>query len=102
MLEQSPVNVISEGGSGMIVKCPAHIFKQLEDGCSGYGDLSGEVDTFVYSVMENGTWLGDADMSWCVDIECEHKKLFLIYEDHEAWGLGHACEIRVVKSLDDL
>jgi len=51
-------------------------------------------------------WLGIPilflDMSWCEEIECEHKKLFLIYEDHEAWGLGHACKIRVVKSLDDL
>ena len=91
-----------EEGSDMIGECPADIFKQLEDGCGGYIDLSGEVKTFVYRVMENGTWLADSDMSWCVEIECKHKKLFLIYEDHEAWGLGHACEIRVVKSLDDL
>ena len=86
----------------MIVECPADIFKQLEDGCGGYVDLSGDVGTFVYSALGNGTWLGDSDMSWCEEIECEHKKLFLIYEDHEAWGLGHACKIRVVQSLDDL
>ena len=47
----------------MIVECPADIFKQLEDGCGGYVDLSGEVETFVYSALGNGTWLGDADMS---------------------------------------
>ena len=28
----------------MIVECPADIFKQLEDGCGGYVDLSGEVE----------------------------------------------------------
>ena len=86
----------------MIVECPADIFKQFEDGCGGYVDLSGDIWTFVYSAMENGNWLGDSDMSWCVDIECEHKKLFLIYEDSDAWTLGHACKILVVKSLDDL
>ena len=86
----------------MIVKCPAHIFKQLEDCCGGYVDLSGEVETFVYSALGNGTWLGDSDMSWCEEIQCEHKKLFLIYDDPEAWALGHASKIRVVKSLDDL
>ena len=57
----------------MIVECPAEIFKQLEDGCGGYVDLSGEVGTFVYSALGNGTWLGDSDMSWCEEIECEHK-----------------------------
>jgi len=53
----------------MIVECPADIFKQLEDGCGGYVDLSGEVETFVYSALRNGTWLGDSDMSWCEEIE---------------------------------
>ena len=86
----------------MSVECPAHIFKQLEDGCGGYVDLSGEMKTFVYSAQVSGTWLGDADMSWCEEIKCEHKKLFLIYEDSDAWTLGHACKILVVKSLDDL
>ena len=86
----------------MIVECPAHIFKQFTDGCGGYVDLSGEVETFVYCALGNGTWLGDSDMSWCEEIECEDKKLFLIYEDSDAWTLGHACKILVVKSLDDL
>jgi hypothetical protein len=85
----------------MSVECPAHIFKQLEDGCGGYVDLSGEMKTFVYSAQGSGTWLGDADMSWCEEIECEDKKLFLIYDDPEASALGHACKIHVVKSLDD-
>jgi len=84
----------------MSVECPADIFKQLEDGCGGYVDLSGEAKTFSYGALHDGTWLGDSDMSWCVGIECEHKKLFLIYDDHEEWGLGHGYQVRVVKSLD--
>tara|TARA_B100000795_G_scaffold202913_1_gene156624 strand:- start:588 stop:848 length:261 start_codon:yes stop_codon:yes gene_type:complete len=86
----------------MSVECPVKIFKQLEDGCGDYVDLAGDVRKFVYRVQGNGTWLGDSDMSWCEEIECEHKKLFLIYDDPEAWALGHASKIRVVKSLDDL
>ena len=86
----------------MIVECPADIFKQLEDGCGGYVDLSGDVKKFAYGAQQHGTWLGDSDMSWCVEIECDHKKLFLIYDDHEAWGLGYGCRVQVVKSLDDL
>ena len=53
----------------MIVECPADIFIQLEDAYGGYVDLSGEVETFVYSALGNRTWLGDSDMSWCEEIE---------------------------------
>ena len=64
------IGCVLKGEKHMIVECPADIFKQLEDGCGGYVDLSGEVNTFVYSVMENGTWLGDSSTS-CAEIKCE-------------------------------
>ena len=51
---------------------------------------------------EVGRGWGDANMSWCLDIEREHKMLFLIYDDTEAWVLGHACKVLLVKSLNDL
>ena len=38
-----------------------------------------------------------------VEIESKDgKKLSLIYTDIDSWGLGHADDILVVKSLDDL
>ena len=40
--------------------------------------------------------------SFCMEIESNHKKLFLSYDDPEAWALGHACKMLIVKSLDDL
>jgi len=86
----------------MSVKCPADIFKQFEDGCGGYVDLSEEGKAFSYSALHDMTWLGDSATSFCVEIASSHKKLFLIYEDPESWGLGHGYQVRVIKSLDEL
>jgi hypothetical protein len=38
----------------------------------------------------------------CVEIECNSKKLFLIYFDSDSWALGHGDSVLVVKSLAQL
>ena len=44
---------------------------------------------------------GTADVT-CVEIESNGVTLFLIYEDADAWALGHGDSVLVVKSLDEL
>ena len=44
---------------------------------------------------------GTADVT-CVEIEFYGVTLFLIYEDADAWALGHGDSVLVVKSLDEL
>ncbi len=44
---------------------------------------------------------GTADVT-CVEIEFNGVTLFLIYEDADAWALGHGDSVLVVKSLDEL
>ena len=36
------------------------------------------------------------------EIECENKRLFLIFHDSDGWALGHCDNVFVVKSLEDL
>ena len=86
----------------MSVECPADVFKQFEDGCGSYVSPSEKGTAFLYDALDDMEWLGDSATSFCVEIESEHKKLFLIYEDPEEWGLGHGYQVRVIKSLDEL
>jgi hypothetical protein len=46
--------------------------------------------------------LCDVESTWCVDIECDSKILYLIYLDSDAWVLGWGNSVLVLKSLDDL
>ena len=86
----------------MSVECPEEIFQQLKEGCGGDVELQGEISSFVYDALFDVESLGDSAGSFCVEIHSNNKKLFLIYEDPDAFGLGHADKIKVVKSLDNL
>ena len=66
----------------MIVECPADIFKQFEDGCGGYVDLSGEVKTFVYQARSEGEYVGLIGAPDIVDLD---DKSFNNWKHFESW-----------------
>ena len=52
----------------------------------------------VISNTEDPAW---ADVT-CLEIECDDKRLYLIYEDTDAWALGWGNSVVVVQSIDKL
>ncbi len=83
------------------VKCPPDIFKELEKGCNKRVALEGEGDKFLHHAFSQGNFLSKNNLTVCVEIESENKKLFLIYDglSFEGWGLGHSDSVLVLKDL---
>tara|TARA_B110000444_G_C18227653_1_gene317297 strand:- start:187 stop:468 length:282 start_codon:yes stop_codon:yes gene_type:complete len=84
-----------------ITKCPPEIFRELEKGCGKKVTLDAEGDKFLHHAWSEGNYLGTNDLTVCSEIECENKKLFLIYDgsSHDGWGLGYSDSVLVLKDL---
>ena len=90
-------------GGSMTIQCPKEIFAEFEEGCGTNVYPSAKGLAFLYEWFGEGDFVGGTiEMQTCIEIECDGKQLFVVFDDHDSWSLGHANFALVVKDLKEL